>query len=238
MSDMGARRERHRTLAGIAIVGLILLVITLVSWTSLPRWHTYTFPPEPGTGTAIAVDYPDGWQPNVRDVGGNDTKINGGIRRITFKPQEPTGLARWWDKILRQKPDQKFQPNIGLTIWHNFPSDIDSAEQSWRNAGNIFKSLNVARTKHALGPALEIKAQIDIPARPGVGMRAGNAQTRISIHNFTIYPNMPRLSKGMCLTLMFSFPADHYARTDAQFREMARRLRLVQITAHPFTAYP
>jgi hypothetical protein len=207
----------------------ILLAAAFVIWGSQPTWRTCTLPVDPRAGTAIAIDYPDGWTPTVTNFDTGSAFLG----KVTFKPQEPTGMARWWrDYVLRQKPAQYFPPSVDLTLWRNSPSNLASEEQGWNSLGSIFKNLKVARRNHALGPALEIKGQIVPPMQAPPGTFPGNRPPTISFHQLNIYLHISGFPQGACLNLNASAPTELFTSSDAHFNEMIRRVRLVQVPIH------
>ena len=224
MSKMTARKGWRRAVAVAAVVGVLALVMAILVWFSLPRWHTQLIPIDPKTGVVIAIDYPDGWKPD--DQG--DFGRGGKDRRITFKQQQPTGLALWWrNMVMGQKSDPASQPRIGLTLFQDFPQKINEMESQMKKLGPNF-SLKVGRSAQALGPALNIEAQIPMRSAPGVPANRGKSQNSIRVHEVMMFPDISRLPKGMCLVLSCTSAPGLFPVTDAQFSEMVRRLRLVQ----------
>jgi hypothetical protein len=159
MANTATKRGLRGALTVMAIVGILVLLVAGVTLTNRPCWHTYTFPADPKTGAAVAIDYPDDWRiappPNAN-------KTFTPVMSLPLKPVPPVGIVRWMqEKLLRQ--DINFEDSDGIRI------DVSSGKD-FKDMRAIEKEMQVLppgltlkleHTRHALGAALSVDATFD-----------------------------------------------------------------------------
>jgi len=95
----------------VTITCLAIALLAILTWAQRTRWRTYTFPPDPKTGIAVAIDYPDDWALDPR-ISQSDFFLS--KRRVS--PLEQHSLLKWCrEHLMGHRPAKALPTTIRFT---------------------------------------------------------------------------------------------------------------------------
>lgn len=153
------KKTQRRAVWGILAAGTIAVLLLVLTWAQRPRWRTFTFPANPKTGLAVAIDYPDDWK--IGTMFQRPTNLSSHMQ-IELVPHPPQGVVRWWmEKVLRQ--EVVYDDTDAIFIEMQSGSDykvlpaMEKEASSLMSPGNAIKLIH---DHHALGPALIVSGTV------------------------------------------------------------------------------
>jgi hypothetical protein len=221
MVDHKPTKTWRRILPAVSIACIALALLLILTWTQRPRWHTYTFPANPDTGIAVAIDYPEDWR--IEPTFSPEKVFSSGMY-VTFVPLPPTGLARWWmEKVLRQDINNADNNNIQISVCTGIGhQDMAVMEKEIHDIGSQALTIQQTHTMHTLGPMLD--ASITIPPQ----IWGTTSKQKMRIHGVIIYPSTKTEASKYYISAATVTSSLHFPRFNAALTAMIPRIHLVK----------
>jgi len=221
MTNRNTTRWR-RALRGGVIVSVSVALLVVITRAQRPHWRTFTFPADPKTGIAVAIDYPDDWR--IGTMIKPAERFGPGMR-VEFTPLSPVGLTRWWmEKVLRQDTNYKDGDNIQASVISGAEyKDMATMEKEMRGFFGPGCTLKMVHAPHALGPMLTASLSMT----PQFLGRAGN-QPGDRGYGAVIYPQTKSGLDKIYITAGALVSSPRYLRFNAALNAMIPRIRLVK----------
>ncbi len=212
-------RRRFARRLGLAVVCIALLALTIVAMlqTGRPRWRTFTFPADPQSGIAVAVDYPADWQ--VVHIGSVEPSVTyQDVMHFGIKPAQPVGLERWWrEKVLRENLKFSRQENMGIIVSsRQFYPSMEILAKQWRMSSPSETVLRLEQKRQSLGPDLELTETVNM------------SEIVLKGDIVMIYPSAETGAGKMVIRAHYLAPQAKYGRMDAIYKQLVRRIHLVK----------
>jgi hypothetical protein len=226
------RRGQRTALAGMAALGVLVLVLTLSTLANRPRWHTITLTDRPGNAT-VAFDCPDDWVVVDRHL--EVISASDDIARITLRRDPPTGWLRWWNTHVAHLSEHPFNsPEIevevlaakGLETHPVLRVKFDTSMAGTSIAIADY-SRNTKRVSHPMGSAVHRTVDINLNT-PGRGTPGGKTWLPRHIEALDIYPSEPKGQHIGLVTVSCAAPTEQYPQIKPLFDRLMQSVRLVK----------